>query len=99
MRAAPPTWATGYPKWPDTWLQRMCELAGRPSGLPISIDGGYQYALATVTNEGSTTYLGNWIPEVARNLATANVRASRPAIGTSDLNRWRIPIRPCHRNQ
>jgi outer membrane receptor protein involved in Fe transport len=51
----------------------------------LAIDGGYQYALATVTNEGSTTYLGNWIPEVARNLATANVRASRPAIGTFNL--------------
>ncbi len=51
----------------------------------LTIDGGYQYALATVTNEGSTTYLGNWIPEVARNLATANVRASRPSIGTFNL--------------
>jgi outer membrane receptor protein involved in Fe transport len=51
----------------------------------LAIDGGYQYALATVTNEGSTTYLGHWIPEVARNLATANVRASRPAIGTFNL--------------
>jgi len=51
----------------------------------LAIDGGYQYALATVTNEGSTTYLGNWIPEVARNLTTANVRANRPAIGTFNL--------------
>ena len=29
--------------------------------------------------------LGNWIPEVARNLATMNVRAFRPALGTLNL--------------
>ena len=38
-----------------------------------------------IRDRGSTTYLGNWIPEVARNLATANVRASRPSIGTFNL--------------
>ncbi|MGD0730517.1 MAG: TonB-dependent receptor [Terracidiphilus sp.] len=51
----------------------------------LAVDGGYQYAHATVTNAGDTPYLGNWIPEVARNLATMNVRASRSALGTMSL--------------
>jgi outer membrane receptor protein involved in Fe transport len=51
----------------------------------LAFDGGYQYAKATVTNAGPTPYLGNWIPEVARNLATANLRAFRPAWGTLSL--------------
>jgi len=49
----------------------------------LAIDGGYQYARATVTR-GSQD-LGNWIPEVARNLATMNVRAFRPNLGTLNL--------------
>jgi outer membrane receptor protein involved in Fe transport len=49
----------------------------------LAVDGGYQYAHATVTR-GSQD-LGNWIPEVARNLATTNLRAYRPAIGTLNL--------------
>jgi outer membrane receptor protein involved in Fe transport len=49
----------------------------------LAVDGGYQYAHATVTR-GSQD-LGNWIPEVARNLATMNVRAFRPALGTLNL--------------
>jgi len=49
----------------------------------LAIDGGYQYAHATVTH--GTNDLGNWIPEVARNLATGNVRAFRPSIGTLNL--------------
>ena len=49
----------------------------------LAVDGGYQYADATVTK--GTQDLGNWIPEVARNLATTNVRAYRPALGTLTL--------------
>jgi outer membrane receptor protein involved in Fe transport len=49
----------------------------------LAVDGGYQYAHATVTR-GSLD-LGNWIPEVARNLATMNVRASRPKLGMLSL--------------
>ena len=49
----------------------------------MQLDGGYQYAHATVTR--GTTDLGNWIPEVARNLATFNARAFRPRIGTLSL--------------
>ena len=48
------------------------------------VDGGYQYAHAAGTSRG-TQDLGNWIPEVARNLATLNLRASRPSIGTISL--------------
>jgi outer membrane receptor protein involved in Fe transport len=49
----------------------------------LAVDGGYQYTRATVT-KGSQD-LGNWIPEVARNLATMNVRAFRSAVGTLSL--------------
>lgn len=49
----------------------------------LAVDGGYQYANATVS-KGSQD-LGNWIPEVARNMATLNLRAFRPALGTLSL--------------
>ncbi len=49
----------------------------------LSLDGGYQYAHAVVSR-GALDY-GKWIPEVARNLATLNLRASRPAIGALSL--------------
>jgi outer membrane receptor protein involved in Fe transport len=51
----------------------------------MSLDGGYQYAHATVTNAGPTPYLGNWIPEVARNMATGNLRVFRTELGTLSL--------------
>ncbi len=58
----------------------------------LQVDGGYQYAYATVTR-GITcasgqicpTDLGKWIPEVARNLGTLNVRAFQPRMGTVSL--------------
>jgi outer membrane receptor protein involved in Fe transport len=49
----------------------------------LAIDGGYQYAHAIVSR-GTQDY-GKWIPEVARNLATLNVRASDARIGTLSL--------------
>jgi len=49
----------------------------------LAFDGGYQYAQATVTR--GTTDRGNWIPAVARNLATFNMRAFQPKIGTLSL--------------
>ncbi len=49
----------------------------------LAVDGGYQYAHATVSK--GSQYLANWIPEVARNLATINVRAFRPKLGTLSL--------------
>jgi outer membrane receptor protein involved in Fe transport len=47
------------------------------------VDGGYQYANATVTQ--GNQYLGNWIPEVARNLASLNLRTFRARLGTLSL--------------
>lgn len=47
-------------------------------------DGGYQYARATVAHSSQDN--GNWIPEVARNMATLNVRAYKPSLGTVSLN-------------
>jgi len=49
----------------------------------LAAEGGYQYAHATVSR-GSQD-LGYWIPEVARNLATLNLRATRPTLGTLNL--------------
>ncbi len=49
----------------------------------LTVDGGYQYAHAVVSR-GVQDY-GKWIPEVARNLATLNVRASRPSLGILSL--------------
>lgn len=49
----------------------------------LTVDGGYQYANATVSR-GSQD-LGNWIPEVARNMAALNLRAFRPTLGTLSL--------------
>jgi outer membrane receptor protein involved in Fe transport len=49
----------------------------------LAVDGGYQYAHAVVSR--GTQDLGNWIPEVARNLATLNLRAFRPSIGSISL--------------
>ena len=48
----------------------------------IGLDGGYQYADATVTQAAPEPYLvGKWIPEVPRNTATAQLRLSRPRLG------------------
>ena len=49
----------------------------------LALDGGYQHAEATVTRGAQD--LGNWIPEVARNLATMNLRVYRPALGILNL--------------
>ncbi len=49
----------------------------------LAMNGGYQYAHAVVSR-GAQDY-GRWIPEVARNLATLNVRAFKPALGTLNL--------------
>jgi outer membrane receptor protein involved in Fe transport len=49
----------------------------------LILNGGHQYAHAVVSR-GTQDY-GKWIPEVARNLATLNLRASRPRLGTLSL--------------
>jgi outer membrane receptor protein involved in Fe transport len=51
-----------------------------------SILGGYQYADATVTSYKQQPQLvGNWIPQVARNMGTAQVRVSNKRIGVLSL--------------
>ncbi len=48
----------------------------------IGIEGGYQFANATVTKFAPDPQLvGNWIPQVARNMATSQVRLTRARIG------------------
>jgi outer membrane receptor protein involved in Fe transport len=49
----------------------------------LTVDGGYQYAHATVSRGALDR--GNWIPEVARNMASLNLRASRPKLGALSL--------------
>lgn len=49
----------------------------------LEADGGYQYAHATVTR--GPVDVGNWIPEVPRNMATLNLRASKPRLGMLSL--------------
>lgn len=46
----------------------------------LAMDGGYQYAHAVVSRGAED--LGNWIPEVAHNMASLNVRAFKPRWGT-----------------
>ena len=58
------------------------DFEGAPRGW-LLVDGGYQYAHAVVSR-GSQD-LGNWIPEVARNMATLNVRAAKQRLGTLSL--------------
>jgi outer membrane receptor protein involved in Fe transport len=48
----------------------------------VGIEGGYQFADATVTKFApEPDLIGKWIPQVARNMATTQVRLSRPRIG------------------
>ncbi len=49
----------------------------------MSLDGGYQYAHATVTRGNQD--VGNWIPEVARNMASLNLRGFTPRLGSLSL--------------
>jgi outer membrane receptor protein involved in Fe transport len=54
----------------------------------FAADGGYQYAHATVTRgtqQSGNEDVGNWIPEVPRNMATLNLRAFRPRLGSLSL--------------
>lgn len=52
----------------------------------IGVEGGYQFADATVTKFAPEPQLiGNWIPQVARNMATAQLRFTHPRIGVLSL--------------
>lgn len=51
-----------------------------------SVSGGYQFADATVTNYAQQPQLvGNWIPQVARNMATTQLRVSSMRLGVLSL--------------
>lgn len=48
----------------------------------IGIGGGYQFANATVTKFApQPALIGKWIPQVPRNMATTQIRLTRPRIG------------------
>jgi outer membrane receptor protein involved in Fe transport len=52
----------------------------------MGIEGGYQFANATVTQFAPQPALvGKWIPQVPQNMATAQVRLSRPGWGLVSL--------------
>ena len=52
----------------------------------LSLIGGYQYADATVTKFAPQPALvGTWIPQVARNMGTLQVRATHRRLGTLSL--------------
>jgi outer membrane receptor protein involved in Fe transport len=52
----------------------------------LSVAGGYQYANATVTQfVQDPSLVGKWIPQVAHNMATAQVTATKPKIGLIEL--------------
>ena len=52
----------------------------------MSLDGGYQFARATVTKFAPQPQLvGKWIPQVPQNMATAQVSLWRPRIGVLSL--------------
>lgn len=57
------------------------DYSARPARW-ISVEGGYQYANATVTKfQEQPNLVGNWIPEVARNMATAQVGFTQRRLG------------------
>jgi outer membrane receptor protein involved in Fe transport len=61
------------------------DYASRPVSW-LGIEGGYQYADATVTsNAKMPSLVGNWIPQVARNMATSQMNFSRRRLGLLSL--------------
>jgi outer membrane receptor protein involved in Fe transport len=61
----------------------------RPSAAAwrwMTLEAGYQYTNATVTQYAQQPGLvGKWIPQVAHQMATAQLRGYRPSIGTLSL--------------
>ena len=52
----------------------------------MTVQGGYQYTNATVTQDNlQSNLVGNWIPQVAHNMASAQLRAYQPRIGALSL--------------
>jgi outer membrane receptor protein involved in Fe transport len=61
------------------------DFASRPASW-VGMEGGYQYADATVTaNAKDLSLVGNWIPQVARNMATTQLRFSQRRLGLLSL--------------
>jgi outer membrane receptor protein involved in Fe transport len=61
------------------------DFAARPASW-VGIQGGYQYADATVTsNAQEPSLVGKWIPQVARNMATAQLTLTRRRWGLLSL--------------
>jgi outer membrane receptor protein involved in Fe transport len=57
------------------------DYSARPARW-LSVDGGYQYADGTVTKfQQQPNLVGNWIPEVAHNMATAQVGFTQRRLG------------------
>jgi outer membrane receptor protein involved in Fe transport len=58
----------------------------RPVGF-MSVIGGYQLAFSTVTKfQADPTLVGNWIPQVPRNMATLQVRFSSDRVGVLSVD-------------
>ncbi len=51
----------------------------------MTFQTGYQHANATVTKGTGDAPAGNWIPQVAHNMATAQLRGFTPKLGTLSL--------------
>jgi outer membrane receptor protein involved in Fe transport len=51
----------------------------------VTLDTGYQHANATVTKGTGDAPAGNWIPQVAHNMATAQLRGYTARLGTLSL--------------
>jgi outer membrane receptor protein involved in Fe transport len=51
----------------------------------MQLSGGYQFAVATVTKFNDPTLIGKWIPQVARNVATAQMRLHKQQLGTLNV--------------
>ena len=52
----------------------------------MTLEAGYQYTNASVTQyRQQPNLVGNWIPQVAHQMATAQLRGYRPSIGTLSL--------------
>ena len=68
--------------WPDREPRRLSRLRPSPRSLARRRRRLPVRARRRLARHAG---LGNWIPEVARNLATLNLRASRPRLGTLSL--------------
>lgn len=51
----------------------------------MAVQGGYQYTNADVTKGTGDAPAGNWIPQVPHQMATAQLRAYKPVLGTLSL--------------